>query len=270
MKTNADIVSRNPTRDGEHKKLVTHLLEHHGFTVTSLRIEQWCNGHRPDLVARLGRETFTIVLQDRKAYGRGLNGTARLPATTGAPHASLRTSPETSGPGPNGGISAQAAVGGSAAEPFHLSWVLFQGEDAPHDFDCARVKLYGTKPLAELGLPPGRQASPGPLGAHPRCRQCYFYTDSVFSRHRDTLDAVVLSRPGRLILCVNSLSPRAARFRASSMARAFSESLIDPERWEKSHIAFILDPGINRRDDTACLEYLRHKYGTGPLTVIPG
>jgi hypothetical protein len=268
MKTNAARLSKNATRETEHKRLVTHLLEHHGFSVTSVRMDEWCNGHRPDLVARQNREIFTIVLQDSEAQGRSLNGAGGCLATTRPVNGSARVTSATAGTDFGRRVPIHAPGPSTSAEPFHLSWVLFHGDNAALEADRARARLYGTVALAELGLAGQHRAGPAPLGNHPRCHQCYYYANSAFSRHRDTLDAVVLSRPGRLILCINSLSSKASRFRASSMARAFSESLVDPDRWERSRIAFILDPAFDRQNDALCLEHLRHKYGTGPLVVM--
>jgi hypothetical protein len=167
-------------------------------------------------------------------------------------------------------VSCLTPVLGAGAEIFHMCWLHFEGDNAALNFDRARALLYGTMPVADLGLERAPRPATGCLGTHTKWCQCYYFSESAFSRYRETLDGVVLSRPGRLMLCVNSLSPQASRFRASSMARAFSESMVDPDRWERHRIAFILDPTIDRQDHATCLEYLRQKYHTGPLVAAPG
>jgi hypothetical protein len=150
-----------------------------------------------------------------------------------------------------------------------MFWFHFEGEAAPLNFARAKASLFGTMTVADLGL---REAAPtGAASAGPDVKrhQCYYFTESIFSRYRQSLDAVVLSRTCRLLLCINSLSPNAPRFRASALAHAFSESLVDPDRWEKSHIAFVLDGRIDRRNPERCLGYLQRKYRTGLLVALP-
>jgi hypothetical protein len=270
MKANGHKLRRVHVLDAERKELVTRLLEHHGFSVTSVRVDEWCNGHRPDLVARRGREVFIIVLQDRSARAGSLNGDFGLLAKAGGIQGASRSAGAPGRNGAAGGPSGRASMSRTGGEIFHLSWVLFDGDEAANHVDRARAALYGTVPITDLGLEQGHESPLAWAGTYPKACPCYYFTEGAFSRYGDALDAVVLSRPGRLVLCVNSLSSNVRRFRASSMAHAFSGSVVDPNRMESSRIAFVLDESIDRTDRAACLEHLRHKYHTGPLVPLPG
>ncbi len=271
VKTNTHRPRCRERWDAEHIRPVTQLLEHHGFHVTSINMDEWRNGHRPDLVARHGKEIFTIALWDRTF----LEETA---CVTFDPLASPGSATEAKRRARDAATTATALRAAQfkvlptrayrGPEPFHLGWIQFEGENADREFDAARARLYGTVPIADCSLVVEPRAEGLLPEARTRCRQCYYFVEGAFARHRDALDAVLLSRPSRLMLCLNSLSSKATRFRASSMARAFSGSLVDPDRWEKSRIAYVLDAQVDRTDQPACLEHLRQKYHTGPLIAL--
>jgi hypothetical protein len=267
MKSNIEKFEVGSAGQTEHRELVMNLLGYHGFSVTSIRLEPGGSQPSAELLARQGKEQFAITVcpcvaaageapeSEPAASRNGQTSWARLmPMARGAAR-------DTRG----GGGRASSGVPG----PFQISWVHFEGEDAGLELDRARASLYGTVVLAELGAEPVSRASVALGTERSQRRQCYYFTEGVFSRCRDTLDAVILSRSSRLLLCVNSLAERAVEFRTSSLARAFSESVVDPDRWERSHLAYILDGAIDRRDRARCLKYLREKYHTGRLVTLP-
>jgi hypothetical protein len=263
MSTNLDKIRQE--RDAERKELVKRLLEHHGFAVDAARAAEAWAGHRPDFLAQKDQDSFAIEFKEKVNGSASLQGDFPIAAAKGFDSRALSV--------PRAGLARGALKpsGAPTAPPdaFRMFWFHFEGEEAPLNFDRARARLFGTMAIADLGL---REATPAE-SIHPRPdlqrRQCYYFTESIFSRYRDSLDAVVLSRTCRLLLCINSLSPNACRFRASAMARAFSDSVVDPDRWEKSKIAFVLDGRIDRRNPETCLGYLQQKYHTGHLVALP-
>lgn len=95
---------------------------------------------------------------------------------------------------------------------------------------------------------------------------CYYFYDSSFFRHRDSLDGAILSTPtGQFQLCINSLSPRADRFRSTELVRRAAAGLCDPTREEGRSGALIADCMISRKNTADVLEYLKGKYSIGHL-----
>lgn len=107
-------------------------------------------------------------------------------------------------------------------------------------------------------------------------RDCYFFKDSSFFKHKSLDGMALFAADRRMTLCVNPLSPRAAAFRETSFFRFFEEGgreqgafgIIEPETMEKAGLAFIADcDDIPRRDAEAVMAYVRKKYGLSPYST---
>ena len=99
-------------------------------------------------------------------------------------------------------------------------------------------------------------------------RDCYFFKESSFFKHKSLDGMAVYAADRRMTLCVNPLSPRAAALRETAFFRFFegrrTAGVIDPEGMEKASLAYIADCDIPRRDAEAVMAYVRKKYGLSP------
>ncbi len=108
------------------------------------------------------------------------------------------------------------------------------------------------------------------IGGDGITRDCYFFKESRFFKHK-SLDAMaVFGADRKATLCVNPFSPRAASFRETAFFRFFEEmgreqgaiGVIEPETMEKAGLAYIADcDDIPRRDADAVMAYVQKKYG---------
>lgn len=99
-------------------------------------------------------------------------------------------------------------------------------------------------------------------------RLCYFFYDSDFYRHAETLDAAVAYENGDEVsakLCLNPMSPRYEALRSSKLHAAFGGAVEDP-RLDVD--AFVLDSNAPRDDESRKLTYLQNKYDTKPLMTM--
>lgn len=110
--------------------------------------------------------------------------------------------------------------------------------------------LYGSTNIFQLGQP------------HLTC--CYFFRNSDFYRHKETLDgAVVAEIVGQSIsarLCLNPLSPRYEKLKASPLSAAFGTAVIDPLKEEADGDAYLVDCDLDRTKSNEVLEFLQKKY----------
>ena len=107
-------------------------------------------------------------------------------------------------------------------------------------------------------------------------RDCYFFKESCFFKHKSLDGMALFAADRRMTLCVNPLSPRAAAFRETSFFRFFEEGgrkqgafgIIEPETMERAGLAYIADcDDIPRRDAEAVMAYVRKKYGLSPYST---
>jgi len=137
---------------------------------------------------------------------------------------------------------------------YRIIWFLAIGENSKRWFDKFVATLYGITQLADLGK--------SPLNSYP----CYFFSFSDFFRHKDVLDAAIVSYPDpespslHSIVCLNPHSERYANFKKSKLVSLFGTSVVDPPAQESDGTAYIADEAIDRRDVNAMIEYLRKKY----------
>ena len=131
---------------------------------------------------------------------------------------------------------------------FHLLWLHGAGRYAEHHAKRFVSTLYGS----HLVLPTNR-----PLDV----RQCYYFEDSEFFRHRETLVGVIVSSGKDCQLCINDLCLHAAAFRNSSFRQIFGQGYCDPTELEQNSQAYIVDSNhVDRSDKNSVLMYLRNKY----------
>ncbi len=90
---------------------------------------------------------------------------------------------------------------------------------------------------------------------------CYYFDESAFYTHRNSLESVILTYDDQLQLCVNTLSPRVNEFRQSDLYKNLSKSLCDPDILQKEQGVLLADCEIDRRAKNDVVKYLQVKYG---------
>lgn len=110
--------------------------------------------------------------------------------------------------------------------------------------------LYGSSNIIDLG--------------QSQIKRCYFFRNSDFFRHRETLDgAVVAEIVGQDIsarLCLNPLSPRYEKLKASPLMASFGTAFIDPLEEEADGDAYLADCDLDRARSNEVLQFLQTKY----------
>jgi len=141
---------------------------------------------------------------------------------------------------------------------FRLMWLTATGVNAKAKCDQFVATLYGRTNIVE------RNAG--------GFRRCYYFRNSDFYRRVTVLDGAVAAYVyGTSItpkLCLNSLSPRYAALRQSSVVAHFGTAVEDPVDLEARGTAFVLDCDLNRKDEAPLLAYLEAKYKTGALMTL--
>jgi hypothetical protein len=97
---------------------------------------------------------------------------------------------------------------------------------------------------------------------------CYFFYNGEFSRHRDVLDAAIVSAVPRFKLLLNPLSPNYERMKHSSLTHHLRNGVVDPLAIEAQGKAFIVDGEVNRDDEAEVLAFLQTKYGSAGIRNI--
>jgi hypothetical protein len=141
---------------------------------------------------------------------------------------------------------------------FRLMWFTATGVNAQAKYEQFMATLYGRTNIVELNAD--------------GYRRCYYFRNSDFYRRAAVVDGAVAAYvDGRSIttkLCLNSLSPRYAALRQSSVVSPFGTAVEDPADLEARGTAFVLDCDLNRKDEGPLLAYLETKYKTGPLMTL--
>ena len=154
--------------------------------------------------------------------------------------------------------ASQLASSASNPHDFCLVWFTGTGYQAHALSEQFIATLYGSTNIIEMG------------SSH--FRRCYFFRNSDFHRYADIIDgAVVAHVEGQALsakLCVNPLSSRASRLRASAFARRFGTAVEDPEALERDGEAFIVTGDVDRNNENALLAELQQKYSTKPLMTF--
>ena len=153
------------------------------------------------------------------------------------------------------GITRKAATQIVATAPhvphdFRIVWFTAAGRlHEPKQMQYVAT-LYGSTNIFQLG--------------QSRLKRCYFFHNSDFFRHRDTLDgAVVAEIDGQDIsarLCLNPLSPRYEKLKASSLSASFGTAITDPLKEEADGEAYLVDCDLDRAKTNEVLQFLQSKY----------
>jgi hypothetical protein len=153
------------------------------------------------------------------------------------------------------GITRKAATQIIATAPhvphdFRIVWFTAAGRlHEPKQMQYVAT-LYGSTNIFQLG--------------QSRLKRCYFFRNSDFFRHRDTLDgAVVAELDDQNIstrLCLNPLSPRYEKLKASPLSASFGTAIIDPLKEEADGEAYLVDCDLDRAKTNEVLQFLQSKY----------
>jgi hypothetical protein len=145
-------------------------------------------------------------------------------------------------------------------QKLHIPWLHCDGLDAALHYERFRATLFGTQKLISSGVP--------------NVLECYYFHNSAFFRHRDLLDAAIVSHedirdPGlALQLCVNSLGSRIARLRRTQLYQQLGEGRCDPDELAARNLGMIADASCPRDSESNTLTYLRTKYQLDHLQTI--
>lgn len=147
-------------------------------------------------------------------------------------------------------------------EGFKIAWFNSVDIDAYDNKEKFRYALYGIAVLADFVKENGL------------ARECYFFKQSDFFRHRNTLDAAFISvddgRDIHVELFVNPLSPNYEKFKQSSIYKFFNSfgATHDPLELEKKGDIFYAneDDGESTQE---VIESIKNKYDCKGLTIMP-
>lgn len=150
---------------------------------------------------------------------------------------------------------------------FGLVWITAAGVRGEAVFGKIVSTLYGMMPIMSMELP--------------SLVHCYFYRNSSFFRCRKHVDGAVVAHVSRdsysCKLLVNSASPKYSCFVATDFVSVFKSknAATDPVAEEADNNAFVVDPGIDRKDEAAVIRHLQDKYSLKhvqpmPLTYVGG
>jgi hypothetical protein len=139
-------------------------------------------------------------------------------------------------------------IAAKASDELRLIWVCVESRRGGEQTlaDQVRHTLYGISRIAGSG-----RAATAP--------ECYFFHESIFYRYQQ-LDGAVITFQNRLVLCLNTYSPRVSELRKSKLAHAFPRNILDPLQLEREGRCLIADCAADRKDSAAMLEHLRAKY----------
>ena len=135
-----------------------------------------------------------------------------------------------------------------------IAFLLTTGHLAEPRFHQFVATLYGSTTIVE----PSKSSA----------RECFFFYNSDFYRHRNILDGAIVSTESMHALLLNPHSPRAARLKQSTLCDRFDGGVIDPIKIESQGKAYIVDGDVDRGDEEAVIAYLKEKYHTELLTKI--
>lgn len=149
---------------------------------------------------------------------------------------------------------AMSQIDARASDELRLVWVCVRsGRGGEHTLaEQIRYTLYGISRVAG-----GGRGSGAP--------ECYFFHNSSFYRYQH-LDGAFITFQNRLILCLNTYSPRIDELRKSKLAHAFSRNILDPLQLEREGRCLVADCAHDRRKSSEVLDYVSTKYSiTNPV-----
>ena len=148
-----------------------------------------------------------------------------------------------------------AATAAHVPHDFRIVWFTAAGQLHEAKQMQYVATLYGSTNILQLG--------------QSQLKRCYFFRNSDFFRHRDTLDgAVVAELDNQNIsarLCLNPLSPRYDKLKASPLSACFGTAIVDPLKEESDGEAYLVDCDLDRGKKNEVLKFLQSKYGVDKI-----
>ncbi len=146
-------------------------------------------------------------------------------------------------------------------QTFHLLWLHCEGSDPELHSERYLATLYGSETLFCDGAE--------------NLVTCYYFHESSFFTWRDSLDGAFItyqtgSQQMKMILCVNTLSPRVQAFRKSELPISLPGTVFDPEgRYGLENNTMNADCDIPRSQTDGVIAYLIEKYSVERIMPIP-
>ncbi|MEW6681617.1 MAG: hypothetical protein AB1451_01645 [Nitrospirota bacterium] len=141
-------------------------------------------------------------------------------------------------------------------DAFRLLWLQCEGREAADHRRRFQSTLFGIQEIIDMD------------DATHDSRYCYYFGNSEFFRHRETLDGAIIFANDEIQLCVNTLSPRVEGFRRSKLVQVLAAGLCDPDALEARGEGYIVDGDIDRRDKNLVIGHLAAKYNRPRLIFI--
>ncbi|MBI4833869.1 MAG: hypothetical protein HY811_03490 [Planctomycetes bacterium] len=134
---------------------------------------------------------------------------------------------------------------------YHILWIHSAGQDPKLHYERFKSTLFGTGTFFSTGK---------------ETMICYYFNESAFYKHRNSLDGVILSVSDQCQLCVNTLSSRKDKFRQSDLYKNLSNALLDPDAEEDTEEGIMIaDCDIDRKHQGDVVKYLQKKYNLSSL-----
>lgn len=137
---------------------------------------------------------------------------------------------------------------------FKLVWLLALGENPKKQILQFQSSLYGSMNII--------------VPSEGGYKQCYFFENSDFYNHRNTIDGAIISTTESLKLCLNTYSEKYLKIKNSALAKVFESGLVDPNEMEKQNKIFIADCNIDRKNESEVTAFIINKYGISGLDPI--
>ena len=137
---------------------------------------------------------------------------------------------------------------------YHVIWAHCTGLNEGLSPIRLHATLYGTQKLVSTDV------------AH--VITAYYFLHNSFFRHRETLDAVIISQEGGARLQLNPFSVCRDMFARTRFGRVFGDPFL-PEQQSGSPNVMICDADAPRGDKDAMVGYLREKYRLNHLQLMP-
>jgi hypothetical protein len=141
---------------------------------------------------------------------------------------------------------------------FRIVWVHCVGLSYEATREQIIAGIYGSTAVADWG---SEDAFAG---------TCYYMNESQFFRYRNDLDAVVITcENSEFKICLNNHSPRYSALKRSLFLSNMEAGVCDPPEEDLRGEAFLVEGPIDRSDRGAVMAYLKEKYNTEKLMVMP-
>ncbi|MEO8332995.1 MAG: hypothetical protein ABI479_11240 [Gallionella sp.] len=147
-----------------------------------------------------------------------------------------------------------------------VSQIVSTAPHVPHDFRIvwftAAGRFHEPKKMQYLATLYGLTNIFELEGSH--FKRCYFFRNSDFFRYRDTLDGAVVAeivdQDISAQLCLNPLSPRYEKLKASQLSDSFGTAIVDPLKEEADGDAYFIECDLDRTKTNEVLQFIQTKY----------